>query len=317
MTISLRTTSLLVVTTAFAAACGGNVVLDGSGGGTPGVGGAGGAFPMTSGTTGTSTGTTGTVGNGTTTTGGFSTSTSTGFGGFGTSTTTSTGFGTSTSTSSSTGFSSTSTSSTSSSGFVGDCTQGGDPKAFYNPNLNAVLTMCAQAHLGNSAATAMCIEQGTGVSSGCLMCLNDDVTCAEQHCLNNCIPPNTESKACVSCRATYCDPTFVTCSGMLAAPGSQTCAGVLGGGPTVTPVQAGLLPSAFVTTAGDNAYTALMNCACNTVTTGNSPGCQNICDDHLNGTNVPNYCNGSVASSQCMDCLKTYCEMTLITCGVN
>ena len=34
----------------------------------------------------------------------------------------------------------------------------------------------------------MCIESQTGVSLGCLMCLNDDVQCAIMDCFTACIP---------------------------------------------------------------------------------------------------------------------------------
>ncbi len=207
------------------------------------------------------------------------------------------------------------TTSTSSSGAVGACTQGSDPAQFDDPGLHPLLTNCALQNVGDSAAQAACIQAAVGVSTGCAACLNEDVLCAIADCLPQCEPPNTASEACVLCCAANCNGAFLACSGLPAAPASQSCSGVLGGGPAATPLTLGLRGGEFNTPAEGAAYAALVACACTTRTAGG--GCADLCDDTQSGSNVPDYCNGAGAQAQCQGCLQTNCAAALQTCAAN
>ncbi len=98
--------------------------------------------------------------------------------------------------------------------------------------------------------------------------------------------------------------------GSTPAPGTLTCASVLGGGPTVTPAERGLLPGDFATVAASQAYADLQGCAC-------TGGCASVCDERLDGTGVPNYCNDSVAVGPCASCLHATCGELLASCSLN
>lgn len=289
MSISPRTASLVLVTTVIAAACGGNVVVDGqgSGGGTSTVG-AGGAPGSSSFMA---------VGVGA----GAATSVSSGG-----------GFAVAASSSSAGGGSGGAGGTGGTPGETDACTQGGIPAAFDSPDLPQILADCAVKNLGNSGGLEMCIEAQTGLMGGCLVCVNDFVQCAEEHCEGECIPPQDSSPPCIACEATFCTPTFFTCSGLGVALGSLTCAAVLGGGPTVMTWNTTLLPSDFATVAGSQAYGDFDTCVCTTVTA--SGGCADLCNEQFDGTNVPNYCNGAVALSQCANCVEQRCGSELMTC---
>ena len=198
---------------------------------------------------------------------------------------------------------------------MGACTQGNDPSQFDDPGLHGLLTNCAVQNVGSSAATATCIQAQVDVSAGCAACLDDDVQCAIAHCLSECEPPNTASEPCVVCCAANCNAAFLACSGLPAAPASQSCSGVLGGGPAVTPLELGLRAGEFNTPAEGAAYAALAECACTTGMAGG--GCADLCDDALDGSNAPNYCNGAFALTPCQGCLMTHCATALETCAAN
>ncbi len=104
-------------------------------------------------------------------------------------------------------------SSTTSSGAVGACTQGNDPAALQNPVLDEILVKCVEANLGNAGALTTCLQQSSGLSGGCVMCLEPFAECAVMHCLGNCAPPNQQSAACIACESLNCSPAFVSCAG--------------------------------------------------------------------------------------------------------
>ncbi len=113
--------------------------------------------------------------------------------------------------------------------------------------------------------------------------------------------------ACAACGGPGAGSTSTTTgsgSGAGVAAGSLTCAGVLGGGPTVTPARPGLVPADFATAAGSQAYANLQGCAC-------AGGCTDVCDEPLD------YCNGSVATGPCASCLKATCGQLLAACSLN
>ncbi len=284
MNLSPRTAllALLVAPAALAAACGGNVVVDTAGTTTTGAGGSGGAPGSTS------TSVVGVTSSVAASTGSSSVTSS------------SVVVGSASSVAASTSASGTSSSGT----LTGQCTQGADPSAFQNPNLEALLAMCAQATTEDLNATATCVEDGTNVSRGCLTCLIDGVACTETSCASACSFADTGSAGCIACRAAQCDPAFTACSGM-PPPGEHTCAGTLSNNPGVTPPVAGLLPSQFTTSAASASYENLASCAC---ALGPGP-CANVC--------TGNYCAGGAATSPCSACLTTMCESQILLCKAN
>jgi hypothetical protein len=214
MNISPRTASLLLVTAVIAAACGGNVVVDGQpGNGTTSAGGAGGAPSTSAGGAGGAP-STGSIGGG----GVSNVAVSTG-GGF--SVSASSVVGVTVTVSSSVSAVSVSVSSSVSStggggggsGPVGACSQGSDPMELDNPNLGNLLTQCAEENLTNLGALTMCIQSETGLSSGCVKCVGSYVECAIEHCIQVCIPPNDMSQACLACETAKCGSAFTACSG--------------------------------------------------------------------------------------------------------
>jgi len=203
---------------------------------------------------------------------------------------------------------------------TGDATSGGsaeegcttelDRQAFQDVDLVDVLAQCVGQNVGNGDGLRTCITSRTGVSGGCAACLDADVECTSTQCAPACAPSTTSSPDCIACREAHCDATFVTCSGMLAAPGTQTCAGALGGGPTVKPAERGLLPAEFTASAASQAYQNLLSCAC-------SSSCASVCNASQGATSPPDYCNGSVALAPCASCLKATCGQLLALCSLD
>ncbi len=158
-------------------------------------------------------------------------STNTGGGGNTTGTGASTGSGASTTTSGTTTSGSTTTSGTTTSGSTttsgttsttsttsaasGACTDAADTAqlATIGSNLQNLVQGCAQNNLEQEPATKNCIKQMTMLSDGCVTCFDNNVQCAAQHCLGQCIVGM--SSMCTMCLHTNCTPAFNTCSGLM------------------------------------------------------------------------------------------------------
>jgi hypothetical protein len=258
----------LVATSAVAAACGGNVVVDGA---TTGTG------------TGATTGSGGsTLGSGGAVTG-FGGGLTTGFGG---GITTTTGFGGSV------------TTTTVTTTMVGACTDPLDANIFQNTVAFPESAKCALANLGNSQGLVMCLTANVGVSSACADCMAEDLTCAVAHCPNPC-SQDPASPGCASCRQINCEAQFVACSGLAHDTGITDCAGVLGQGPTLTPWQRGLADSDFTTPAAESAYQVYDACAC-----GGScgPDCAGYCNGQLGSAKCGN-CIATVCAMAAAECM--------------
>ena len=72
---------------------------------------------------------------------------------------------------------------------------------------------CASKSFGQEPATSNCIKMMTGLSDGCVACFGATISCTVSKCLQFCLA-DQNSVACTMCRATNCDPAFVTCSGL-------------------------------------------------------------------------------------------------------
>jgi hypothetical protein len=303
MHFSLRTTLVLVATTAVAAgACGGNVVVDSTSAGTAngGTTTASTTFTAVTGfsTTDTGFGTTGTGFGGSETTG-------TGFGG---SETTGTGFGGS----ETTGFGTTATVSVTSSTGTGmggaPCTDGTDLSIFDSQVIYPALVDCVKANLGNPGGEQMCIQAKVGLTPLCAKCVVADLDCSVTSCASVCLSdPNGEN--CIGCRNTQCEPQFVGCSGFPQAPGSASCADTLLAGTKGAGWVQGLPPEAFVTDGANAAYQIVDTCACSSSASGS-------CFGKCSGSN-PDFCTGGVASDGCLACIESACGTEMMKCDAN
>jgi hypothetical protein len=72
---------------------------------------------------------------------------------------------------------------------------------------------CATSTFGQQPATTTCVQNNTGLSTGCSACFGDAIACLVKSCLSACISGPT-SPTCVSCRQQSCDAAFVACSGV-------------------------------------------------------------------------------------------------------
>ena len=196
-------------------------------------------------------------------------------------------------------------------GVTGACTDGLDEKIFYGSLLYPILVKCAFGNLGNAEAEAMCIEPATGLSAACTECIVDDLLCSLNACTNVCAgDPN--GGPCETCRDQNCAGAFLACSGVTYAPGSTTCQERLFNGTKGTGWQRKMPASAFITVTGQTSYKYLDECAC----LPGSPSCIDVCDDaHSNGP--PDFCNGAVASPQCLSCLESSCGADFMNCQSN
>jgi hypothetical protein len=185
---------------------------------------------------------------------------------------------------------------------TGACTQGVDEKIFsgltFFPDIEVP---CVMATPGNTPATMACIQAKTGLSNGCMACIGADLQCGVTNCLNVCAT-NQGSPMCTTCRRTSCEAAFIACSGQPHEPGSLTCASVLGVGPKGTLWQQGLAAADFATDAAESTYQAFGACACN-------GACSGACS--------PNYCNGQMASVNCVSCVFMACGAQMAKCMAN
>ncbi len=107
------------------------------------------------------------------------------------------------------------TSTTGTTGAMGACTNAADTALLADPNadIETKVNDCAQQNLGQEPATLDCIK-ATGLSAGCAQCFDDTVQCVVMNCLTECLA-DSNSPACIECRAMKCDPAFETCSGLM------------------------------------------------------------------------------------------------------
>ncbi len=60
------------------------------------------------------------------------------------------------------------------------------------------------------------------------------------------------------------------------------------------------------TSASTGGFTSCQQCACETFVA--NAGCADLCDGDLNGSGIPNFCNGVPALPQCQTCITKSCE---------
>jgi hypothetical protein len=99
------------------------------------------------------------------------------------------------------------------------CKDSADQTIVNTKDIPGITQTCATQNLGNDANTRMCIKTQTGLSDNCVTCFDQEVSCVISHCVSMC-SSDPMGAACSTCRATNCDPAFISCSGLPAtAPG--------------------------------------------------------------------------------------------------
>jgi len=179
------------------------------------------------------------------------------------------------------------------------CDDGLDDKILVTTDIFPGAVKCVMEFLGQEPALTSCLASVTGLTAGCVACVDADLRCSAASCLSECLGDQA-SAACANCRVENCGKSFVACSGRAHEPGTLRCADVFGGGPQMTPWQRGLDASDFVTTAALQDYDALDACAC-------KPGkCLNLCANF--------YCLGLVGPTACAQCIETQCTPQVTSC---
>ena len=103
----------------------------------------------------------------------------------------------------------------------GACINDADLAIIDDPDVDvtAVATEYAYACLTDEdigACAAAGVSTDTGLSSECAYCYAEQVVCAAENCLSQCIS-DSEAQACVDCRNENCVPLFEPCSGIAAS----------------------------------------------------------------------------------------------------
>ena len=103
-------------------------------------------------------------------------------------------------------------------GGEGACTNDDDKTIIDDPDtdVTAVATEYAYQCLTSDdigACTAEGVTTDTGLSTDCALCYAEQVVCAAENCLGECISDST-AQGCVDCRNENCVPLFEPCSGI-------------------------------------------------------------------------------------------------------
>jgi hypothetical protein len=103
-------------------------------------------------------------------------------------------------------------------GGEGACINQDDQAIIDDPetDVTAVATEYAYACLTSDdigACTAEGVTTDTGLSTDCALCYAEQVVCAAENCLADCIS-DSEAQGCVDCRNENCVPLFEPCSGI-------------------------------------------------------------------------------------------------------
>ena len=103
-------------------------------------------------------------------------------------------------------------------GGEGACTNDDDKTIIDDPDtdVTAVATEYAYQCLTSDdigACTAEGVRTDTGLSTDCALCYAEQVVCAAENCLGECISDST-AQGCVDCRNENCVPLFEPCSGI-------------------------------------------------------------------------------------------------------
>ncbi|MGB0589894.1 MAG: hypothetical protein ACPGU1_09460 [Myxococcota bacterium] len=106
-------------------------------------------------------------------------------------------------------------------GGEGACTNADDQAVIDDPDtdVTAVATEYAYQCLTSDdigSCTAEGVTNDTGLSTDCALCYAEQVVCAAENCLGECIS-DSEAQACVDCRNENCVPLFEPCSGIPAS----------------------------------------------------------------------------------------------------
>jgi hypothetical protein len=106
-------------------------------------------------------------------------------------------------------------------GGEGACTNDDDKTIIDDPDtdVTAVATEYAYQCLTSDdigSCTAEGVTTDTGLSTECALCYAEQVVCAAENCLGQCISDST-AQGCVDCRNENCVPLFEPCSGIPAS----------------------------------------------------------------------------------------------------
>ena len=108
---------------------------------------------------------------------------------------------------------------------AGACINDDDQAIIDDPDVDvtAVATDYAYACLTDEdigACAAAGVSADTGLSNECAYCYAEQVVCAAENCLSQCIA-DSEAQGCVDCRNENCVPLFEPCSGIAASTDSE------------------------------------------------------------------------------------------------
>ena len=95
---------------------------------------------------------------------------------------------------------------------AGACMNEADQAIINSKDISGISKDCAIKNFGNAPAMTQCIQDGTGLSDGCVACFGGINSCGMSQCLFDCFDP--DSKACDDCIAEKCAPAFKECSGL-------------------------------------------------------------------------------------------------------
>lgn len=95
---------------------------------------------------------------------------------------------------------------------AGACLDSSD-QAILAAGLGTTPNDCGFACIGQIDATCatMCVQMKSGLSMGCATCWGGVIQCDIQHCLGECLAP--DSQTCRDCNTQFCDQDFRACSG--------------------------------------------------------------------------------------------------------
>ncbi|MDP6943081.1 MAG: hypothetical protein QF464_02935 [Myxococcota bacterium] len=97
----------------------------------------------------------------------------------------------------------------------GECTNATDQAILNSIDAQTMATECGLGCIGDinpSACATTCLQAQSNLSAGCSGCFGKLVGCIIDHCLTDCIAP--DSPECTQCTASMCGPAFETCSGL-------------------------------------------------------------------------------------------------------
>lgn len=98
----------------------------------------------------------------------------------------------------------------------GACDNPADMDVFEGtPDLSDKVSKCVMSCIMNpdvAGCSKTCIQDATGLSSGCSQCFGDVVACTVKKCMMQCI--DSGSPACADCREKNCGPAFEECAGV-------------------------------------------------------------------------------------------------------